>query len=155
MKQIVYISTAEALMSEDELIGILEEARTRNLKHNVTGVLLYSSGTFIQLLEGLAADVNLIYQGIERDTRHKNIIKLVDKPCSQRTFPDWTMGFSLINVRADELVGFLRSTDLILKNDKDHTVINILKTFIAANNLKINHQTVYNFTKLTRSIEPQ
>lgn len=65
MKQIVYISTAINLMSEAALIEILKTSRKKNHQHNITGLLLYSGGTFIQLIEGAAADVNLVYEAIE------------------------------------------------------------------------------------------
>lgn len=140
MKQIVYVSTAIQLMPQTALIEILEIARKKNQEHNITGVLLYSGGTFIQLVEGATADVNLIYEAIECDTRHKNIIKLVDKPAAHRSFPEWSMGFSLVYPsKAKELLGFLKSTDAISNNDKKDAVINMLKTFIATSNLKIKY----------------
>jgi len=140
MKQIIYVSTAVQLMSQADLIEILETSREQNRKHDITGVLLYASGTFIQLLEGAAADVNLIYEVIERDARHKNVIKLVDKPALDRSFPDWSMGFSLVyTAKAKELMGFLKSTDEILNHDKKDAVIGMLKTFITTANLNINY----------------
>lgn len=139
MKQLVYISTAVNLMSDNDLIEILDVSRTRNTEHKVTGILLYSNGTFIQLLEGMAADVNLIYESIERDTRHKNVIKLVDERSSRRNFPQWSMGFSLVDAdKSKDMIGYLNSTDEILNVDKDQKVITMLKNFILVNELEMS-----------------
>jgi len=140
MKQLAYISTAVNLMSDGQLLEILKTARKKNDEHNVTGVLLYSEGTFIQALEGDPADVDVIFGVIEHDVRHKNVIKLIDKPLNTRNFPDWSMGFATINRhQAQEIEGFLTSTDSILNGDNKHTMVSMLKTFITTNNMVIGH----------------
>ncbi len=138
MKQLAYVSSAVHLMNDDELFNILKTARRKNHEHNITGVLLYSEGTFIQALEGEPADVDAIFEAIEHDLRHKNIIKLLDMPLNERYFPDWTMGFATIDLdKARELTGFLSSTCNLMSSDGKHTLSSILKTFIATNNLVI------------------
>jgi len=140
MKQLAYISTAVKLMSDEQLLEILKVARKRNAEHDVTGVLLYSEGTFIQALEGDDDAIYEIFDLIECDHRHKNIIKLVDKPLHERNFPDWSMGFAVFDQdRAKEIAGFLSSTDEIANSDSDRTLISILKTFIVTNKLVIAH----------------
>ncbi|MEL6406516.1 MAG: BLUF domain-containing protein, partial [Chloroflexota bacterium] len=49
---IVYVSYASHTMSESELVEILDTARENNQRLNVTGMLLYRDGFFIQALEG-------------------------------------------------------------------------------------------------------
>jgi len=140
MKQLAYISTAVRLMNDEQLFEILKVARKRNAEHNITGVLLYSEGTFIQALEGDDKAIYEIFDLIERDNRHKNIIKLVDKPLHERNFPDWSMGFAVVDQdRAKEIAGFLSSTDEIVSPDNNRTLVSILKTFIVTNNLVIAH----------------
>lgn len=84
-------------MTDDDLLEILTKSRENNLKRDITGVLLYSDGAFIQMLEGKANDINFIYDKILQDTRHKNIIKLVHGTAMARSFPNWSMGFRSIN----------------------------------------------------------
>ncbi|RYU91225.1 BLUF domain-containing protein [Mucilaginibacter terrigena] len=140
MKNLVYISTAVKLLEDEQLINILTAARNNNLKHHVTGVLLYSDGTFIQVLEGEAGDVDTIMSKIETDPKHKNLITLIDEPIQQRNFPDWSMGF--YTPKADklaDLIGYLRSTDKIeAKGDSGAAVIT-LKTFIESNKLSMSY----------------
>jgi len=140
MKQLAYISTAVKLMTDEQLLEILKVARKRNAEHNVTGVLLYSEGTFIQALEGEGEAVDTIFMHIEHDHRHRAIIKLVDKPLHDRNFPDWSMGFAALDQdSAKEAAGFLSSTDEIVNSDSNRTLVSILKTFIVTNNLVIAH----------------
>jgi hypothetical protein len=54
---LVYVSVARELMSDEDLKAILEVARRKNAERNITGMLLYRSGYFIQALEGEEADV--------------------------------------------------------------------------------------------------
>jgi len=140
MKQLAYISTAVNLMSDEQLLSILKTARNRNSEHHVTGVLLYSEGTFIQALEGEQGEVDKIFEAIEADNRHKNIIKLIDKALDIRNFPDWSMGFATINQhQAHEIAGFLTSTGDIMNSGNNRALVSILKTFITANNMVIGY----------------
>jgi hypothetical protein len=140
MKYIVYISTSVELMTDEELTEILNEARENNSAKDVTGVLLYSEGTFIQVLEGEPEAIEQIFARIYLDRRHKNIIKLIDKPLEERNFAEWAMGFTTPDAeKVRELEGYLKSTSDILNNDKNHSALTILKTFITTNNLVINY----------------
>jgi hypothetical protein len=136
MKQIVYISTAVKPMTEEDLINILEVSKSKNHDHQITGLLLYSAGIFIQLIEGQRENVDNIFASILKDQRHENIIKLVDRRAKHRTFPEWSMGFASIPTAiCRELVGFINPPDVVFSNDYNPSVVNILKSFLESNNL--------------------
>jgi len=97
MDYLIYVSTAKRLITEADLLDILTTSREKNLKYNVTGVLLYNEGAFIQMLEGAYEHIHLIYNRLLQDPRHKNIIKLVEGNSMARSFPNWSMGFQTIN----------------------------------------------------------
>ena len=140
MKELVYLSTALYLMTDDELKAILGDARKNNTINSITGILLYAEGTFIQVLEGARADVDKLFKHIEKDKRHKGIIKLLDRNIEQRNFPDWSMGFSPITrQKGEEIAGLIRSTSDILGSKSSGSSVTILKTFITSNKLVINH----------------
>jgi len=127
-------------MTDNELIDILKVARSRNAENDVTGVLLYSDGTFIQVLEGGADRVDQVFESISNDKRHKNLIKLVDSNLDKKHFPDWNMGFAAVDKdKAREITGFLSSTGEILDDESGNMLASILKTFIATNNLLIEN----------------
>ena len=52
MKQIIYISSAAKKMDDDDLLDILKTSRENNKKNDISGMLLYDNGSFIQVLEG-------------------------------------------------------------------------------------------------------
>ena len=91
---LAYVSSATHLLSEDELERLLETARQRNRIHEVTGVLLYNDGSFLQYIEGPPRGLAVVFQHIRQASQHQDIIELLDAPVAERIFPDWLMGFS-------------------------------------------------------------
>nr|WP_294944723.1 BLUF domain-containing protein [uncultured Mucilaginibacter sp.] len=140
MKNLVYLSTSTTLLSDDELLDILKASRRNNKAHNVSGVLLYCEGTFIQVLEGADFDVDAIFAKLEKDTRHKNIIVMMNEPLKQRNFAGWAMGFASVNgITSHQFISDLTSTDDILAHSGNHAAIDMLKAFIESNKLVINN----------------
>ena len=94
---IVYVSTAARPLLLADLRRIQERAQSRNLEEDVTGVLLYSGGTFMQYLEGPAPGLYRVYEVIKADPRHYGIVALVREPIAQREFSSWSMAFRVID----------------------------------------------------------
>jgi Cu/Ag efflux protein CusF len=140
MKNIVYVSTAVKLMHENQLLDILHNSRLHNAALNISGVLLYSDGTFIQVLEGKDTVIDALYTRIQADQRHKNIITLIDEPITEKNFGQWLMGFAITDSKKTEkLLGYLTSiSELDLSNGKS-TAVDAIKTFIETNKLDINY----------------
>lgn len=140
MKNIVYVSTAVKLMHENQLLDILHNSRLHNAALNISGVLLYSDGTFIQVLEGKDTVIDALYSRIQADQRHKNIITIIDEPITEKSFGQWLMGFAVTDSKKTEkLLGYLTSiSELDLNNDNSPAVAAI-KTFIETNKLDINY----------------
>jgi hypothetical protein len=137
MKYLVYISTAYKLLNQDELLDILTISRKNNQQRDLTGILLYGEGTFIQVLEGEEEILKQTYKDIEADDRHKNVIKMTEGESEERNFKDWAMGFKAIN--AAELSKFEGYTNPqsrgFLQNDNSSSIINMIKTFADANRM--------------------
>ena len=102
MIHLIYISSATSWPSEDDLIELLAQSRTRNLKQNITGMLLYNNATYMQVLEGEAEDVHDIYDSILKDSRNTGNVILCEEEISQRNFPDWSMGFKNLEIGSPE-----------------------------------------------------
>ena len=117
MYRLIYVSTADRLMNQDQLVEILTKAREKNGHLGITGLLLYKEGNFMQLLEGEENAVRGLYDTIRRDPRHFDVTLLLSEPvqAKDRLFPDWTMGFQdLSDPRLDALPGFAPFKDLNL-----------------------------------------
>lgn len=109
---LIYGSTATKPLSESELIEILKKARENNTKRNVTGMLLYNDGNFLQVLEGEEADVTFIYNKITQDTRHHAALVFVKQPIDHRMFGSWEMGFvDVDNLNVDKIEGYSHFID--------------------------------------------
>lgn len=105
--QLIYISSAENLMREDELMQILEVSRRKNQARNITGILLYKGGNFLQVLEGEETLVMDLYRSIERDARHYGIMIVAKRKITERDFPTWSMGFVNLNdIDPDSVPGY-------------------------------------------------
>lgn len=108
MIHIVYMSRAVRPLSDQDLQVLLEQCRRDNHRNGVTGVLFYSHGNIAQLIEGKAEVLEPLFEIISRDGRHSNVVKLVSKPISVRSFPDWSMAFHPLEATGFEaLEGFL------------------------------------------------
>jgi hypothetical protein len=118
VKRIIYSSQATIDFSPDELVALLESARQKNTGSGLTGMLLYSSQSFLQMLEGDPSQLESTYERISSDERHTNLRLLMSIDVSARLFPDWTMGFEHIEDEelAAELPGFTPETEYPLVN---------------------------------------
>jgi hypothetical protein len=91
---LIYGSSATRDLSKADLVDILNTARENNKRLNVTGMLLFKDGNFMQVLEGEAETVDALYQRIKRDPRHHQILLISRRPVESRNFGEWEMAFS-------------------------------------------------------------
>ena len=121
---LVYTSTAATPFHGSGLESLLDQARRFNADHDVTGILLYRDGRFIQVLEGQAATVDQLMSRIASDERHESVRVLLTELIEHRRFDEWRMGYQVLSDRpgADRL-GFRDSfQDLDHGSSDDHIV---------------------------------
>jgi len=106
MHYLIYVSSAEMLMSSDDLMFLLTQCREKNPLVGVTGMLLYKGGNFMQMLEGEQSVILGLFEKIKRDRRHKDVIKILDGEIQQRNFQNWSMGFVNMNEVGDDYPSF-------------------------------------------------
>lgn len=145
---IIYISTADHLMTAEELSTILVESRQWNQDHGITGMLLYVegifaslgkrnvesafAGRFMQILEGSREEVEKIFNMIKEDSRHFNITPLENAPSSSRYFESWQMGFKILSASELEASTDFFNPDILFASGSDQEVshpLNFLKSF--------------------------
>lgn len=95
--QLIYTSVATRDFGSEELTELLQQSRRANELADVTGMLLYSEGTFFQVLEGHPEAVDKLYAAIQADPRHIRPTLIIREPIPQRYFGDWSMGFSCVS----------------------------------------------------------
>jgi hypothetical protein len=124
MKQLIhciYASLAAPSFAESDIPALLEEARDANASCGISGMLLYINGSFFQVLEGERRVVDDVYGRILGDRRHSRVAMIIREPIADRSFNEWSMGFSTVDmVSAGALVGendFFNSASCIERLD--------------------------------------
>jgi hypothetical protein len=109
MFHMIYTSVAKQEFSAIDLKALLVSARLRNREVDVTGILVYHAGMFLQALEGDEAAVRTIFSRIEKDPRHGGVTVLSDNASigKRRIFGDWSMAFADAYGVAHVLKGFI------------------------------------------------
>ena len=94
MHLITYMSEVNVPHSqiEDTVQDIVKVAEVENARNDITGVLFFAEGKFLQVIEGKKEVLQRLMQNISNDPRHKNIDYLIDTPVPERGFRDWKMG---------------------------------------------------------------
>lgn len=90
--RLMYASRAVNAVDQNELVAILRKSKTNNPEHGITGVLCYSEGIFLQVLEGGRSEVNRLYNRIAADPRHTDVELMHYEEISERRFAGWSMG---------------------------------------------------------------
>jgi hypothetical protein len=102
--QLCYASQATRELNRADLLDLLTEARQFNAAHDLTGLLLFQDGHFLQVLEGEPEQVRSLFQRIKKDPRHNQVELIFEEIVSQSEYPDWSMGFQALD--GSELIEF-------------------------------------------------
>lgn len=97
LTHLIYTSATSPGFDNAELKTVLQVARSNNARRSITGMLLYISGSFFQVLEGDETTLAELFAIIASDVRHRKVTKIIHEPITRRDFGDWTMGFSKID----------------------------------------------------------
>lgn len=114
MQRIVYTSREVEHFTLEKLTSMLKKIRPINQAAELTGVLFYYQGLFLQVLEGSALAIDSTMARILADARHTDIAVLArcTSKDGMRIFPDWRMGFFHMTAIESLFEGGLVSNDL-------------------------------------------
>jgi hypothetical protein len=96
---LIYVSQARPALDQADLDSILSTSRAYNTEKDITGMLLFVAGrdgkrgSFMQLLEGSAEELEALRKRIFADPRHHTKLVLEKGTKPQRDFADWSMAF--------------------------------------------------------------
>ena len=92
LKRLIYCSHATVAMEHPlnlaELLGV---SARNNRRDEITGVLVFADGMFIQAIEGAEHAVDGLMTRLRSDTRHRDVKVLGDDKAAKRAFPIWVM----------------------------------------------------------------
>ena len=98
LSHLLYVSRAAADFTDVELRELSLQCARRNHACAVTGLLIYSAGWFVQLLEGRETTLEALFKRISSDARHTEVQVLLREPVASRLFPRWSMGILNLDV---------------------------------------------------------
>ncbi len=78
IRQLIYKSQKTESFAKSELQALLQEFKEPNNVHELTGILFYIDGNFIQCIEESETDVEQLLSNIIRDARNINVEVLSD-----------------------------------------------------------------------------
>lgn len=76
---------------EKDIIDIVSTAKKMNPEFQITGVLFFNQGLFMQVIEGKKAHLQQLMTNIHADPRHEQMEILIDEPVDKRGFAAWNM----------------------------------------------------------------
>ena len=95
--RIVYISRAAPDLDEDAVEELVQRARVKNAKLEITGALLFERDHFFQILEGRREDVQGLFETITVDPRHSDVQLLIDDDLESHQFTVWSLAWNRVN----------------------------------------------------------
>jgi hypothetical protein len=106
LMSLIYASRSTECFHEHEIPDLLQQIRIANAKQEITGMLLYIGGSFLQVLEGQPEMVDAVFGRILRDNRHTQLTLIAKESIPERAFEGWTMMHQTLDpVEAGELIG--------------------------------------------------
>ena len=132
MYRIIYLSSATTKFTNEEILTLLNASRKNNEANKITGLLLYSDGNFLQIIEGKQKKIKALYAKINMDFRHRNIIKVFEGKVSHRIYPKWHMGFNSIDKEFENQTTETDSYQSVSSED-DLIASTFIATFLKSN----------------------
>jgi len=91
MHRFIYASSADPAMDLATLDDIGTVAKARNQQDGLTGMLFWTNGAFLQMLEGHKPQLDKTIARIENDPRHSIMRELSYEPIADLTCAEWRM----------------------------------------------------------------
>ncbi len=100
MVSITYVSSAISQFNETRLLDLVAQCQSNNERLGVTGILVYSDGNFMQVIEGADLVTDALYERIKLDARHRGIVTVHQQRIEFREFQGWSMAFNILPPKA-------------------------------------------------------
>ena len=128
LERLVYCSRARVSMDSLLVISdILAVAQRNNRRDDVTGVLGYADGRFMQVLEGRPHALDRLLDRVRADRRHADVHVAYRAPVEGRLFADWSM--TAPRIAPDQEPALIEAMDHC--EDRPATAIELLRRIAA------------------------
>jgi serine/threonine protein kinase len=130
--QLIYESHPTELLTQEQLKDILAKSQYKNIRLNLSGLLIFHGGKFMQLLEGGKEEVAELFAVIQRDPRHTDIKVVLESDSQERNMPSWVMGLST----DDSLKEICGSMDYFITSDATIQICESMRNEVGQNFLR-------------------
>ncbi len=100
MVSITYVSLAMSQFNEASLLNLVAQCQRNNERLGVTGILVYSDGNFMQVIEGADLVIDALYERIKLDARHRGVVTVHQQAIEFREFQGWSMAYNILAPKA-------------------------------------------------------
>lgn len=91
MYYIIYASQSREFLNRRDLERLREQSAFYNQASTITGVLIYNEGFFVGIIEGKKKFVKQLWNRIEVDRRHREVIKIAEGKSLKPYFETWSL----------------------------------------------------------------
>ena len=91
LKRLVYLSRQETTLTTKDIHQIIETSEKNNEANGLSGLLIYSKRSFLQVIEGDIYKLNGSFAKICRDARHSDISIVEFTSIENQLFANWKM----------------------------------------------------------------
>lgn len=120
MKAILYTSKATSAESNasvpKSLPRILNKARKNNSANNISGLLIFRNGRYLQILEGPAARVEHLFKKIKSDKRHEDVLLINEFAIEKQSFKGTGMNLDSDGKYSQQLASFIEMHNEVLQD---------------------------------------
>ncbi len=113
---LIYVSKETSKLSRKEVESLTAKSSENNKEKNITGILIYNSGYFLQYVEGDEKDVHELIGRVSRDIRHEKLKVIYETNSAGRLFPGWTMEYVDYNILKNDL---MMEIEHLFEEDRD------------------------------------
>ena len=92
LRQLAFASRARLGLRTAHTSELIATSRSNNARDGITGVLLYSGESFLQIIEGRDAAIGHLWRRLLLDDRHRELTTLFERS-GDRWFDDWRAGY--------------------------------------------------------------
>ena len=93
IRQLIYVSRPVGKVSPAEERSLIQTSQRNNRRVDLTGLLACTGEHFLQVLEGMPADIEPVFQRIATDVRHTDLRVVSDRLVQTREYGKWSMAY--------------------------------------------------------------
>jgi hypothetical protein len=121
----------------EEIDSLLSQCCKNNLEKDITAVLLYTEGNFLQVIEGPEVVMLELFELIKKNMRLRGSITIVNAKVNKVYIPKWKMGFCTFGSEVlRKIKGYENMGLETLAQFNDKTALTFINSFIKSHQNK-------------------